>query len=702
MAKLSDLAEVSPSKQSPSLPPDTPFHFIPMKAVKEEFGGIDIQTMRPLSEVSKGYTQFMTGDVIMAKITPCMENGKLAIVPDLKSPWAYGSTEFHVIRPKAGVEGKWIAYFLSQMSCRRDARNKMSGSAGQLRVPTAWLEALNLPIVSTNEQRRIIAKIEELFSDLDAGVAALERVRANLKRYRAAVLHAAVTGRLTEAWRKQNPQTEAADNLLDRILKLREQRWTDHQVEKFNKAGKAPPTGWRKKYEPPPVPSSLFRNKLPPEWCYASVDQLTSGSRTSGYGVLQPGDDLPDGIPLVRVCDVAEGRVDEGNLKRIAPSISAQYERTVLQGGEILLTIVGTIGRTAIVPQSLHGANIARAVAVIPTTELVEARFIELCLRESSMRTRLTKAAHEVARKTLNLEDVRAASLPLAPVEEQRQIIEEVDRRFSVVEAVEAEVEHGIIRAARLRQSILKRAFEGKLVPQIDGEDQPMLTSKQPPLAASLRKRGKRISQPPRIKRKHRKGIAFDRCAVMSYAINRLGSGKHFGRTEAMKTLYLSEAWLGIDLELEPVREQMGPLDNAIYKIENLARKQGWFTTRKAGPMIRYEVGPKIADRLAAGKRILGDKLTEFDRLLSAIEKMDTDRAELFATTFAVWNDLLLDTQSADDAAIVAGVHGWHPSKIGKFPADRIVRCIDWMKQHHFVPKGTGPRSTVLVGNIKG
>jgi hypothetical protein len=138
-------------------------------------------------------------------------------------------------------------------------------------------------------------------------------------------------------------------------------------------------------------------------------------------------------------------------------------------------------------------------------------------------------------------------------------------------------------------------------------------------------------------------------------------------------------------------------LDNAIYKIENLARKQGWFTTRKAGRMIRYEVGPKIADRLAAGKRILGGKLTEFDRLLSAIEKMDTDRAELFATTFAVWNDLLLDNQLADDAAIVAGVHGWHPSKIAKFPANRIVLCINWMKQQSFIPKGTGPRSTVLA-----
>ena len=204
------------------------------------------------------------------------------------------------------------------------------------------------------------------------------------------------------------------------------------------------------------------------------------------------------------------------------------------------------------------------------------------------------------------------------------------------------------------------------------------------------RQRGRigRISKPVRIKCKHRKGIVFDRGAVMSYIVDRLSPSLFFGRTEAMKTLYIGEAWLGIDLELEPVREKMGPLDEAIYKIESLAKKQGWFTAKNVGSMVKYHPGPNIAGRLGAARRIIGQKLGEFDRLLASVEKMDTERAELFATTFAVWNDLLIDGQPADDAAITAGVHGWHPTKIEKFPADRIVRCIEWMKKSDSFQKG--------------
>jgi len=287
--------------------------------------------------------------------------------------------------------------------------------------------------------------------------------------------------------------------------------------------------------------------------------------------------------------------------------------------------------------------------------------------------------------------------VPLMSLAEEAAIAAEVERRLSVADAAETEVEHGLKRAARLRQAILKRAFEGKLVPQDPGEVQVDATpaSIKPRAPRETRGRLKRLQPAARTKRRHRRGIAFDRGAVMAYMVHRLGKSRNFGRTEAMKTLYLGEAWLGIDLELEPVREKLGPLDNAIYKVENLARKQGWFTATAAGPMIRYDEGPNIAGRLSAAKRIIGDKLPDFERLLGEIGKMGTDQAELFATTFAAWNDLLLDQKSATADAVVDEVHGWHPTKVEKFPADRIARCIGWMKSHGFVPKGSEPRSVL-------
>ena len=98
-----------------------------------------------------------------------------------------------------------------------------------------------IPFAPVNEQRRIVAKIEELFSDLDAGVAALERVKAKLKRYRAAVLKAAVEGKLTEAWRKKNRPKETGQQLLDRILQERRCKWEEEQLAAYEKAGKKPP-----------------------------------------------------------------------------------------------------------------------------------------------------------------------------------------------------------------------------------------------------------------------------------------------------------------------------------------------------------------------------------------------------------------------------------------------------------------------------
>lgn len=409
------------------------------------------------------------GDVLIARMPDPL--GRACIFPG-DAKMSVTVVDVCIVRTgRKDIDHRWLQWFINAPHFRVQVAGLQSGSTRK-RISRRNLATLTLPVPPGKEQRRIVAKIEEMFSDLDAGVAALERVRANLKRYRAAVLKSAVEGRLTAEWRKRNPDVEPASTLLERILAERRAKWERDQLRKFKEAGKTPPKGWKEKYEEPPSPKDVDGTAIPSTWSWATIDQLIAGDRSSAYGVLQPGDDVPDGVPLVRVCDVADGRVAVDQLKRIAPGIAAQFSRTVLRGGEVLLTIVGTIGRTAIAPETLRGANTARAVAVLPTNEIISARFVEMMLRDSTARTKLTLAAHEVARKTLNLEDVRIACVPLAPLTEQAEIVAEVDRRLSVADAAEAQVEHALQRAARLRQAILKRAFEGKLVPQ-DPSDEP-------------------------------------------------------------------------------------------------------------------------------------------------------------------------------------------------------------------------------------
>ena len=167
-----------------------------------------------------------------------------------------------------------IRYFGDTRNVRRFIEEHKVCSAGQNTVSQGVLEKLLVPVPPLNEQRRIVAKIEELFSDLDAGVVALERVRVNLKRYRAAVLKAAVEGKLTEDWRAQHPDAEPASVLLDRILTDRHRKWEQDQLARFAQAGKQPPKGWREKFPKPVRVDVSELPQLPLSWCWAAVDQV--------------------------------------------------------------------------------------------------------------------------------------------------------------------------------------------------------------------------------------------------------------------------------------------------------------------------------------------------------------------------------------------------------------------------------------------
>ena len=155
-----------------------------MAAVEAGTGLMDTSQVRKYSEVRKGYTRFSEGDVLFAKITPCMENGKIAIAKGLTNGSGCGSTEFHVVRAPDALSNEYLAYFLLREEFRKEARRNMAGTAGQLRVPPGFLSDAIFPLPPLPEQRRIVAEIEKQFTRLDASVAALRRTQTNLKRYR--------------------------------------------------------------------------------------------------------------------------------------------------------------------------------------------------------------------------------------------------------------------------------------------------------------------------------------------------------------------------------------------------------------------------------------------------------------------------------------------------------------------------------------
>jgi type I restriction enzyme, S subunit len=160
-AALIDVAELNPpGPNGDTFAPDTRLDFVPMAAVGED-GGMHVDEQRPFREVTKGYTAFRDSDVLVAKITPCFENNKIALAT-ITTAYAYGSTEFHVIRcDQDQLDPRYLAYFLRQDWVRQAGERRMTGSAGQRRVPKKFLEELKVPLPPIRDQRRIAAILDQ-------------------------------------------------------------------------------------------------------------------------------------------------------------------------------------------------------------------------------------------------------------------------------------------------------------------------------------------------------------------------------------------------------------------------------------------------------------------------------------------------------------------------------------------------------------
>ena len=217
---LSEIAQINPSKpKNNSIPNRLEVSFVPMRNVEELTGNINLSETREYSKVKKGYTYFQDDDLIFAKITPCMENGKIAIVTGLKNRIGFGSTEFHVIRLKNSISRKFYFLYFIQDDFRNKAQHKMKGTAGQLRVPLEYMKNTLIPLPPLNEQKRIVAKIESVFARIGAIEEHVEFTLVLIDRLKNSTLKSAFEGRLVP----QDPDDEPAKILLQKIRQEKEQ-----------------------------------------------------------------------------------------------------------------------------------------------------------------------------------------------------------------------------------------------------------------------------------------------------------------------------------------------------------------------------------------------------------------------------------------------------------------------------------------------
>lgn len=213
---IGTVCDINPKTVLPDFSDDSIVSFLPMPTVEAETGAFSPETVE-YKKVKKGYTKFQNNDVLFAKITPCMENGKSCVVRDLIQGVGFGSTEFHVLRCHAGMLPEYVFYFVVQKVFRSKAIPFMTGAVGQKRVPADYLRDCEIPVPTLDEQKRIVAEIESRFERADTLETAVDRALNDAEKLKQAVLKKAFSGELVP----QNPDDEPASVLLDRIRAAR-------------------------------------------------------------------------------------------------------------------------------------------------------------------------------------------------------------------------------------------------------------------------------------------------------------------------------------------------------------------------------------------------------------------------------------------------------------------------------------------------
>ena len=197
LTRLTKICKINPSKSEiKRLPDDIQVTFVPMTAVSEISGRIEKPEVRLLGEVRKGYTYFRENDVLFAKITPCMENGKAAIARNLVNGIGFGSTEFHVLRPLGSVLPEWIFYYIRQKSFRDYAAKYMTGSVGQQRVPVQFLKNVKIPLPPIEEQKKMVVYLCNIKETIESLRKLQQSTDEELEKLVPAILDKAFKGRL--------------------------------------------------------------------------------------------------------------------------------------------------------------------------------------------------------------------------------------------------------------------------------------------------------------------------------------------------------------------------------------------------------------------------------------------------------------------------------------------------------------------------
>lgn len=628
------------------------------------------------------------------------------VVKFVKRPFAPGADGVKVLQPQSFYAPKLLEYFIQHIATHLT-------SHGYARHYQHLVKS-EIPLPPLNEQHRIVAKIEELFSELDKGIENLKTAREQLKVYRQALLKHAFEGKLTAQWRAANPdKLESAAALLARIQTEREQRYRQ-QLQQWESAGGSKPKA------PKPLPPLTAEElaglpELPEGWGWTRLGNTNVDVSDGPFGSnLKSSDYVDTGVRVVRLENIGALEFIEDKESYVT---EAKYEllknHTVLPGDIVFSSFITENVRVALVPNSISKAiNKADCFCVRLHGETLSNRFAVMFLSTRHVYKQLEAQIHGVGRPRINTTQLKEVAMPVCCAEEQQAMLEQIESRLSEADQLDQTLAASLQQSEALRQSILKKAFSGQLVAQ-DANDEPASV-----LLARIK--AERAAHSAMAKPRKPKQVAADPAPEKSNVIpfpvrlpNISATDLHagilarayqhhenapkylgyFGHVKAEKIAHMVEAYLGIDLEREPIKDAAGPNDYPhLMKVESRARKANWFDVKKKKDADAYAFSKKhgFDALLLKTMKALGERADEVDALINVLLPLNSRQAEIVATLYAAWNNLLLLGQVPSDKDIVCEAReSWHESKL-KIERDKFFRGLEWMRKQGLVPAGKG------------
>jgi type I restriction enzyme S subunit len=405
-------AHLNPLKSMLDLSGDTEVSFVPMDSVGE-LGGLALNETRPVDEVYNGYTYFADGDVVVAKITPCFENGKGALAEGLANGVAFGTTELHVIRPRSSLDARFLFYLTVAHDFRSFGEAEMLGAGGQKRVPEEFLKDWRAPLPSLKTQQRIARFLDEKTAQIDALMVK--------KR-----------------------------NLLDRLAERRQALITRAVTKGLKRHAPTKPSGIN------------WFGDIPAHWEVKRLDRLNDYRRPIRYGIVLPGPHYEGGVPIIKGGDVRPERLKRELLNCTNPEIDAANPNARVSAGDLVYTIRGSFGDVEIVTEELAGCNLTQDAARISPLANVDANWLLMALKSSVVRGNLAAGSLGATIKGINIFDLRRARVPTPPLKEQQEIAAYLATWCSDLDEIGVKVGKSLERLTEYRAALITSAVTGQ------------------------------------------------------------------------------------------------------------------------------------------------------------------------------------------------------------------------------------------------